>query len=85
MSWELFVKIEYLSYYLGVGAFALFFRSLFSNDFNTTPLSKGFNTTVLRIVVAVSVVCSLVVLTTPVVICSYTSQGYQLFTIWILS
>ena len=85
MSWELFVKIEYLSYLSRSRAFALFFRSLFSNDFNTTPLSKGFNTTVLRIVVAVSVVCSLVVLTTPVIIFSFTSQGYQLFTIWILS
>ncbi len=38
ISWEAFVKIEYLSYYLAVAAFTLFMRSLFYQDFHKPVL-----------------------------------------------
>lgn len=34
MSWELFIKVEYLSAYLAVPVFAVFLHRLFSQDFH---------------------------------------------------
>jgi PAS domain S-box-containing protein len=56
LSWELFLKLEYLSISLAVPAFALFMHSLFPREFR-----RSF----LRFIVAASVALSLVVLLTP--------------------
>jgi len=56
LSWELFLKLEYLSLCLAVPAFALFMHSLFPREF-----WRPF----LRFIVAASVAVSLVVLATP--------------------
>jgi signal transduction histidine kinase len=72
MDWTLFVKIEYLSYYPAVGLFALFLNALFPKEVHKIAL---------KIMVAVSMAFSIVVLLTPVRIFSHTAISYQIFTI----
>ena len=70
MDWEVFVKIEYFSLSLTVPVFALFVYSLFSEDFHKT---------VLRIMVAIGLIASVVVIATPARIFTYSVPIYQTF------
>ncbi len=72
MDWELFVKIEYLSYYLAVPVFSLFIYSLFPKDIHKSILS---------IILIVGLGCAILVLTTPPKIFSHTLFTYQMFTL----
>jgi signal transduction histidine kinase len=70
MSWELFVKVEYLSYYLAVPVFALFLYKLFSQDIHKA---------VVFLVLAVGLVFSGIVCVTPARVFTRTLFAYQLF------
>jgi PAS domain S-box-containing protein len=71
-SWELLLKLEYLSFYLGLPAFAMFMQALFREDFPEA---------LLRIIQIFGVVFSSVVLFTPVKFFSHTVLIYQIFTV----
>ncbi len=72
MDWQLFVKIEYLSYYLAVPVFALFIYSLFGKDFHKIAL---------RVMLATGLVFSVFVLITPVRLFSHSVPYYVIFTL----
>jgi PAS domain S-box-containing protein len=71
ISWEFMLKLEYLSFYLAVPAFALFMQSLFPK----------FSTLFLRILGVLGVVFSCIVLFTPGRFFSYTVNAYEIITI----
>jgi len=68
------IKIEYLSFYLFIIAFTLFFNSLFQ---------KIIKKTILNSVLIISAICSFIVLVTPVNIFSQTLMFYQIFCIFL--
>lgn len=70
MSWELFVKVEYLSFYPAVAVFVLFIYRLFSQDVSKSALAA---------IVAVSLLCSGIVCVTPPRIFTQTLFVYQVF------
>ncbi len=71
MSWELLIKLEYLSFYLAVPAFAIFMRSLFPN----------FSKTILRLIEILAIVVSGIVVFAPARLTSYTVNPYEVITI----
>jgi signal transduction histidine kinase/ActR/RegA family two-component response regulator len=70
MSWELFVKIEYLSVYLSVPVFALFLYLLFP---------QGVHRSVVALIVVLSGVFAIIVCATKAVIFSHTILPHQVF------
>ena len=70
ITWENFVKIEYLSFYLSIPVFATFFHFLFTNEISKISL---------RIVQYVGISFACIVLITPVKIFSHTVQACELF------
>ena len=72
MDWELFVRTEYLSYYLAVPAFSMFIYSLFPKDIHKPVLS---------VIIIIGLGCSIVVLAWPPRIFSNTLFPYQMFTL----
>lgn len=70
ISWEFFVKIEYLSAYLSVPVFALFLYLLFSHDIHRPVITS---------IVAVSLMFSIVVGVTKANIFTHTVIPYQFF------
>lgn len=70
MGWELFVKVEYLSYYLAVPVFALFLYKLFPPDLHKF---------VVGLILAVGLVFSGIVCATPAIVFTQTLLTYQLF------
>jgi PAS domain S-box-containing protein len=70
MRWELFVKIEYLSYYLAVPVFALFLYKLFSQDIHKSAV---------WLMLAVGLVFSGIVGVAPARVFTQTLFAYQLF------
>lgn len=75
IDWELFVKTEYLSYYLAVPVFSLFMHSLFPKDIHKSVLS---------IIVMVGIGCSIIVVVASPKIFSRTLSMYQIFTFFCL-
>jgi signal transduction histidine kinase len=75
INWQLFAKLEYLSYYLGVPAFTQFVHQLFSHR-----LSKKF----CNIVNATALFFSAAVIFLPVNLFSHTLPAYHFFTLLIL-
>jgi PAS domain S-box-containing protein len=71
ISWEFMLKLEYLSWYLAVPAFALFMQFFFPK----------FSTLILRILGVLGVVFSCIVLFTPARFFSYTVNAYEIITI----
>ncbi|NIT60140.1 MAG: response regulator [Aliifodinibius sp.] len=71
INWELFVKIEYLSYYLGVPVFTIFIYLLFSEDIHKIAV---------YIIGGVTALFSAVVLVTPASIFTHTLTPFNLFT-----
>ena len=71
LDWSLLIKLEYVSFYLAVPAFALFLRSLFPR----------VNRWLLRAVLAIGLTFSAVVLVTPPVIFTHTLPYYEVFTV----
>lgn len=76
LSWELFVKIEYLSYYPAVAIFALFIYRLFRQDFYKPALWA---------MLALSISATMIVVLTPARIFTQTLFGFQIFTITALA
>ena len=74
LNWELLIKFEYLSFYLGVLAFALFMHSLFPN----------FSKKILRIIEILALIFAAIVVFVPASISSYTVNPYEVITIGIL-
>jgi len=72
MPWELLVKIEYLTFYIGFPLFSIFLFTLFQEE-----VSKAF----LRVVVTVSIFFSLLVIFTPVRTFSESILVYQIFSL----
>ncbi len=72
INWELFVKIEYLSVYLGVPIFALFVYKLFPRNFHKPAVA---------LIVAVDFLLSVIVLLAPAKIFTKTLFFYQIFTL----
>ena len=72
LDWEVFIKIEYLSFYLAVPVFALFMRSIFPQ----------FSQRVLRVLEILGIAFACVVIFTPVRLFSYTVNPYELITIF---
>ncbi len=72
MSWEIMVKLEYLSFYLSFPIFALFMKSLFPQE-----ISKR----ILNLVAGLGFVFSVVVLLTPARIFSHTLAACQIITL----
>ncbi len=70
VDWETIHKLEYLSFYLAVPVFAFFVNSLFPHEFLKL---------IHRITTVVGLSFSLLVLTTPAIIYTYSVQIYQLF------
>ena len=75
ISWEVLVKMEYLSFYLAVPAFALFIQSFFPRE-----VPKR----IVHLIVAAGLVFSCIVLFTPARIFTYTLQTYQVLTIIVI-
>ncbi len=71
INWELFVKVEYLSVYLGVPIFALFVYKLFPRNFHKPAVA---------LIVAVDGVLAVIVALAPAKIFTQTLVFYQLFT-----
>lgn len=71
MSWELFVKIEYLSFYPAVTIFALFIYCLFSQDFHKLVLGA---------ILLLSISATIIVVLTPARIFTQTLFVFQIFT-----
>ncbi len=72
IGWELLVKLEYLSFYLGVPIFAMFIYSLFH---------KEFSKPVLRVIQFLGISFSGLVIFAPVKIYSHSVQLYQILTL----
>jgi PAS domain S-box-containing protein len=72
MSWELLLKLEYLSFYLATPTFAMFLRSLFREEFPRL---------VLRAIQITGMLFSSLVLLTSAKFFSYTVLPYQIFTV----
>ncbi len=75
IPWEVLIKIEYLSFYLSIPVFALFIQSFFPRE---VPKQ------IVRLITAVGVAFSCVVLFTQARIYTYTLQTYQVFTIMVI-
>ncbi|KAA3660848.1 MAG: response regulator [Calditrichaeota bacterium] len=71
-SWTNLIRLEYLTIFLVVPIFALFFYSLYKDDFNKMMLNA---------IIAVGVLLSLIVIFTPVHIFSYTIPYYHTYLI----
>jgi PAS domain S-box-containing protein len=71
ISWELLVRLEYLSFYLAVPAFALFMRSIFQN----------FSSRILIIIAGLAAAFSCVVVFAPPRLFSFTLNAYQILTL----
>jgi len=71
IDWSLLIKLEYLSYYLAVPAFAFFLKSLFPQ------LSRNL----LRAILVIGFGFSAVVLFTPPAVFTYTLHAYDFFTL----
>jgi signal transduction histidine kinase len=72
VDWEVHTKIAYLTFYLGVAAFASYFKSLFPKE-----SSKH----IIYVIIVVGVLFSVIVLVTPAKFYSHTAPIFQLFTI----
>ena len=72
LDWEVHTKIEYLTFYLGVPAFAGYFRTLFP---------KEFSRQVIYIINFVGLLFSATVLLTPAKFYTHTALLFQIFTI----
>ncbi|MCI0692964.1 PAS domain-containing protein [candidate division KSB1 bacterium] len=70
MSWELFVKVEYLSIYLAGPVFALFLYRLFSHDFHKPVIAA---------ILAIGLLFSGIVALAPARIFTQTLHAYELF------
>ena len=71
-DWEVHTKIAYLTFYLGIPAFAGYFRTLFP---------KEYSKQVIYIINFVGVLFSVTVLLTPAKFYTYTAPIFQIFTI----
>lgn len=69
LNWELFQKIEYLSFYCGVLFFIKFLESLF----------EEFSATVAKIIVTASALFSFIAVVTPISVYSHTVMWYEIF------
>ena len=76
ISWPIFVKLEYLSYYLAVPAFVLFFYSLFSQ--------KYFKTVCASAIGVFAIFCTLVIIW-PLRLFSHTLTPYHIITLILFS
>ena len=74
LSWELLVKFEFLSFYLATPTFALFMHSLFPE------FSKRF----LRLIEALGIAFSAIVVFTPARFYTYTVNPYEVVTVALL-
>lgn len=72
LPWEILLKIEYLTFYLGVPTFALYIAHL---------LPKEVSRTVLRLLIGAGLLFSLIVLLFPAPVFSRTVHIYQLITL----
>ncbi len=72
VHWEFIHKIEYLSFYLAVPAFALYIRSIFPQEFSKK---------ILRTIQAITFLFSLIVVVTAGNIYSHMVQTYEVFTL----
>jgi len=71
-NWEMMLKFEYLSLYMGVFFFSTFLYSVFPGEF-----SKPF----LRVTQVISAVMSAMVMVTPARLYSHTVQAFEIFTL----
>jgi signal transduction histidine kinase len=71
-DWEVHAKMEYLTFYLGVPAFAVYFGTLFP---------KEFSKQVIYIINLVGILFSVTVLLTPAKFYTHTAPFFQIFTI----
>ena len=71
ISWELMIRLEYLSFYLAVPAFALFMRSIF----------QDFSRRILIIIAGLAGAFACVVVFTPPRLFSLTLNAYEIFTL----
>jgi hypothetical protein len=71
LSWELMIKLEYLSWYMAVPAFAMFMQSLFPK----------FSERFLRISEILAIIFSGIVIFTPARFFSYTLNLYEIITL----
>ncbi|MEJ2167316.1 MAG: 7TM diverse intracellular signaling domain-containing protein [Desulfobacterales bacterium] len=71
VSWELMTRLEYLSFYLAVPAFALFMRSIF----------KDFSSRFLKVIAGVAVIFSCAVVFAPPRLFSLTLNPYEIITL----
>jgi len=72
VDWEVHTKIAYLTFYLGVAAFASYFKSLFPKE-----CSKP----IIYVIIVVGLLFSAIVLVTPAKFYSHTTPLFQMFTI----
>ena len=71
-NWEVMLKLEYLSLYMGVFLFATFLHSVFPDEF-----SRKF----LRVTQVISATMSVMVMITPARLYSHTVQAFEVFTL----
>jgi PAS domain S-box-containing protein len=71
ISWELMVRLEYLSFYLAVPAFALFMRSIF----------QDFSRRIFIVIAGMAGAFACVVVLAPPRLFSYTLNAYEIFTL----
>ncbi|MGD9055482.1 MAG: 7TM diverse intracellular signaling domain-containing protein [Desulfobacterales bacterium] len=71
MSYELMIKLEYLSFYLAVPAFGLFLQSIFPK----------FSKRIRHLIIILGIAFSCVVIFTPTRIFSYTLNAYEMATL----
>ncbi|NEQ48856.1 MAG: hypothetical protein F6K11_01815 [Leptolyngbya sp. SIO3F4] len=76
MPWELIIRLEFLSFYLGMAVLTLYIHALFERDFH-----RYVRTTVL----IVAGICTLIVIFTPPLFFSHTVNFYQLFSMGVLA
>ena len=74
VSWELMLKLEYLSFYLAVPAFGLFMQSIF----------QKFSERILRLLEGVAVAFSCAVVFSPARFFTHTLNIYEIFTLMIV-
>jgi response regulator RpfG family c-di-GMP phosphodiesterase len=72
ISWAILLKMEYLSFYFSLPILAMFIVSLFP---------KEFSIKVLRLIQAIALIFSSIVIVSPASIFSHTVQAYQVFTV----
>ncbi|MGD9349185.1 MAG: 7TM diverse intracellular signaling domain-containing protein, partial [Desulfobacterales bacterium] len=71
MSYELMIKLEYLSFYLAVPAFGLFLESIFPK----------FSKRILHLIIILGIAFSCIVIFTPARVFSYTLNVYEMATL----